>query len=279
MAQRSEWIARFTALQDTATLDDASTTVEKELEDEAAIATVKIRGAKSGFVDSSTTDAGISSNEVIAVITAAADVDTTADVNLASIALLDGSTTSSATSINVDQSSTVAAVLSAIATAVGGTIRIQVGSEKIDVTAVVDGSSNTALTVTRGAGGTTAAAHSTNAAVALVTGAYLTAFPIDGASTGVLGVGDTLKFGSTGTERVKVTALDSTNSVVTVNRGIWETDVSASELADNANVYQVYNDADIAAAVASAVSNGAEVRLVGGPTWPDFADADRSVAL
>ena len=106
-------------------------------------------------------------------------------------------------------------------------------SEEMKVT----GGTTTSVTVSRAHGGTSAAAHVDTTAIKLWFDTTSLEIGLDTAAATVVNVGDYVRFAASA-ERLKVTAVDLTNKIITVTRAV---EGSAADIADNAQLDIVKN--------------------------------------
>jgi hypothetical protein len=264
MPQRSSYQVVNTILADDG---NYNLDYEVDLEGAALLGVFTVRGASTAFLATAPASALASQNEVVGEITPIADATSTELVN-STTGLLDGAVDAVVVSMDVD----------------GGTyerfqdltvpFRVVVESERLLVTAVVDGATEDTWTVIRGIDGTTAATHIDGSTVTQYIGPEANEFRVDDASA--FAVNDIIKIETGGTERLLVTARNETTDIIAVSRGVWGS-VIETVIADNAIVFDVIDDVKVFAAIAAANSDlrVAEPAL----TWPDGDTRDGRVAL
>jgi len=125
----------------------------------------------------------------------------------------------------------ISAGLTRAAGATGHIIKAE--SEEMKVT----GGTTTSYTVSRAHGGTSAAAHVDTTAVVVWIDTTSLEIQVASAAVTVVNVGDYVRFGASA-ERLKVTAIDVTNAVLTVTRAV---EGSAADIADAAQLDITYN--------------------------------------
>jgi hypothetical protein len=241
MPQRTSYIVLSDITADDVVWDDDH---EVDAESETEILTLEVRGASAAFLATAPDEGGISNDIVAGIIVPIVDADSTELVD--SIAgALDESGDIDAVDLEFDIDGGNYERFQDITLP----FRVVVGTERMLVTAVVDGATEDAWTVIRGIDGTTAAIHLDNAVFAHYIGPEANIIRVDDASS--FAAGDVLKVATGGTERILVTARNETTDIITIQRGLWGT-TPETVIADNAQLWDVIDDVKVAAAVTSA---------------------------
>jgi hypothetical protein len=266
MPQRTEYIV-LSDIKATDTIFDDN--FEADIEGQANLLSFTVNGATAAFLATAPAEGGIAHNYVNGVVIPIADAASTG-VTAAINGLLDevAGIDAVVTSFNVDggnyeQFQNITTPFRAV-----------VGTERMLVTAVVDGATEDTWTVIRGIDGTTAAAHVDGAAFTHYVGPEATFIGVSDAS--LFAVNDVLKIATGGVERLLVTAKDETADTLTVQRGLWGTTVPAV-IADASALWDVIDDVKVIAAVAAANAN---LRLLGNANkYPEGDTRDNAVPL
>lgn len=222
-------------------------TDETALEAESLIATATVENVSTPQAGAATKGTDIDAKLAgLMKVTMAADADSTTGVTA------DATTVSGTGLANTTDPVTFNVTSGAVFDGLSVPFVLICESEQLFVTNIA----TNAVTVTRGYDGTTPASHADTTAIKQYIDEATTQFAVGDES--LFAVGDIIKMETGGTERLLVTAVDATNSVLTVRRGYEGT--TPAVIADAANIFDVIGYNQLVTALASA---GSAYRILG----------------